>query len=168
MLVCSSSVESQWKVTENSGWNSSEVPDPSKLMTLTSADRWGSWTRLFLIFIWRKERSGFTHRPIAHVLQSPAQRLFIFKTGIKPERYFFFLFFNDMKIFPSFKVSQTCNKEHENPPNWCCYEAAGKSEAFRTLSIIGFLHNLSIILQSSSSPNPRWSKYFALTSTVLL
>lgn len=52
-FACSSLPKSHWKEAENNGWNSSDparsaaAPDPNKLLTLTSADRWGSWTRLF-------------------------------------------------------------------------------------------------------------------------
>lgn len=55
-----------------------------------------------------------------------------------------------MKIFPSFTDFQTRNKE-QKAPDWRCYEAVGKSEAFSTLSIIGLLGNLSIFLQSFRS-----------------
>lgn len=104
MIFCSST-KSQWKVAENNGWKSSDVPPgATKLMTLTSADRWGSGTRLF----YRTHlKEGDVRLHLAHVLLNSvcllfshgflcgkpfysrfstlAQSFFIFNSGIEPQ-----------------------------------------------------------------------------------
>lgn len=128
-------------------------------------------TPFFIIFIWRKERSGFTHwrrallcvyysvlfplwKPFPlRILATLAQSLLIFNTGIEPESYLS-AFFSDIKIFPSFHVFQTGNKEHEEPPVWCYYGVVGKSEAFSTLSIIGLLDKSKYFSAKLFIPEP--------------